>query len=154
MSDVKGPWEFDKSLKYPSKRKGGPLFSSDLGDVEKVARMRKAREVQAVLDDPVHAAQKARRRRTPSAVAHPAPASEFSPEEELGWTDATARFDEAAKVFGTTPNTSGPSMLDQLAKAKFERAALKATYAGDVSEPGGSQSMTAQLEAARRKAGK
>ena len=162
MSNAVGPWRFDRSEKYESRRvKGGPLFTSDIGDVEKVARMRKAREVAAIPDSPLLIAQKARRRRAPAAVAHPvAPASEFTPEEALEWTDATARFDAVAKKEGAdfTPLNSAPvgpaaTMVDLLARTKAARAVAKAAHADDP-EPDESSSISEQLAAARAKAGK
>ena len=52
MSDKIGPWDFAKSTKYPAKRKGGPLFTADIGDLESLARKRKRAEVAALPDPP------------------------------------------------------------------------------------------------------
>ena len=68
MSDRIGPWRFDRSEKYEPKRvKGGPMFSSDLGDLEKIQRMKKRAEIAAILD----AAPVRKRKPVPSSVEHP-----------------------------------------------------------------------------------
>jgi hypothetical protein len=135
---------FDKGRADLGKRRPG-LFTSDLGTPEDRAAKEKRRCVALIPDDPVQAARKLRRRGSPVA-----PASEFTPEERLEWTDATARFDAAAKLANIPP---GPSMLEQLAKAKSERAAAKAANV-KAPKPDGALSMLEQLALARARAGK
>jgi hypothetical protein len=54
MSDRVGPWRFDRSEKYESRRvKGGPMFTSDLPSAEGVARRKKRAEVELIPDPAV-----------------------------------------------------------------------------------------------------
>jgi len=55
-ADIVGPWVFDRSTKYPPKRKG--LFTSDLPSAEDLARRKKQREVDAIPDPPKPARRK------------------------------------------------------------------------------------------------
>jgi len=136
-ADIRGPWVFDKGKADRGMRRPG-IFTSDIGDLEKVKRMRKRAEIEALPDTPVRAAQKARRRvldgkKVPSAaVAHPV---------------------APAKQLATTASIPGPSMVDLLALAKFERAAAKLAHAEDP-EPDTTLSMSELLRRARERAGK
>jgi len=124
-ADVRGPWEFDKSLKYPLKRRGGPMFSSDVGDAEKAARMKKRAEVAAILD--------AAPRRKPATSSN------------VG--------QGPAKAFGTTPNASRPSMTQILGQERVARVVARVIHSKDA-DPGPEATITEQLAAARAKAGK
>jgi len=71
MSDKVGPWTFDRSEKYESRRvKGGPLMTSDLTDPAKVERMKKRASVEALPDVPPTPPAR-RRKPVPSSVEHP-----------------------------------------------------------------------------------
>ena len=114
MGDRIGAFVFDKGKADRGMRRPG-IFTSDIGDLEKVKRMKKAAEVAAIPDPPVR-----KRKPVAPAVVHPP--------KEL-------------------------SMLEQLALAKFERAAAKLAHAEDP-EPDTTLSMTELLRLARAKAGK
>jgi hypothetical protein len=137
MGDRIGAFVFDKGKADRGMRRPG-IFTSDLGDREKVRRMRKRREVQAILDDPARAAKKAGRRKAPAVTAH-APEKICSP---------------VSKSPGeTAKRPSDGTLIDALALAKFERAAAKLAHAEDP-EPDTSLSMSELLKRARAKAGK
>jgi hypothetical protein len=151
-ADRIGAFLFDAGKADRGMRRPG-IFTSDLGDVEKVKRMRKRAEIEAMPDTPARAAQKARRRTQEGdrnapplpAVAHP-----VAPSKAFGTTPNASR---PSKLFSTTENIPGPSMLDQLAKVKAAELAAKAAHASDP-EPEPTLSMTELLRLARAKAGK
>ena len=127
MGDRIGAFVFDKGKADRGMRRPG-IFTSDLGDLEKVKRMKKRAQVAAILD-----ASPARKRKpVASSVAHPV---------------------APAKQLATTASIPGPSMVDLLAKAKFERAAAKLAHAEDP-EPDTTLSMSELLRRARERAGK